>query len=779
MQRTMGSTRFFRIGIPGKLLLRVWVAGAVLAVGGIGSSPAASLPEKVRYNLHIRPILADRCFACHGPDEKKREAELRLDLREGAMRQDDDHAAIVPGVPEKSELLLRILAEDPATVMPPPASRKPRLTADEVALLRKWIEQGAEYEGHWAFLPLQKEELPSVRQLAWARNPIDRFVLSRLEQEGIQPSPEADRPALIRRLWIDLLGLLPSPSQVQRFTSDTSPDACESLVDELLASPHYGERWGRHWLDQARYADSNGYANDGQREMWPWRDWVIQALNEDMPFDRFTVEQIAGDLLPAAGRRQLMATAFHRNTLINQEGGSDREQFRVESVIDRVNTTGAVWLGLTFGCAQCHSHKYDPISQREYYQFLAFFDSTEDVNDTGPTIEVPRGEVFGQSAVGATASTAKLMIMRELPRPRETFVLVRGDFTRPDRAAGPLLPGVPAAFLPQLSFSARVPVESHSAASRLQLAEWLVHPENPLTPRVTMNRIWMRYFGRGLVETDEDFGAQGAPPSHPELLDWLGGELIRRNWSLKQMHRLIVTSATYRQSAHQRHDLRQKDPRNQLLARQERVRFDAETARDAALCASGLLDRTVGGPSVFPPQPEGVYAFTSSGGSGKWRAGTPEDRYRRGLYTFFFRSAPYPLFTTFDAPDFQVTCTHRLRSNTPLQALTMANDAAFVELAQGLALRLTEDVPGAVAETLEQRIDHVWLLCLCRRPTSSERSLLKDYFLRELEACSQDVAAAEKLTSDALRRRVTPAEAAALVSLARLALNTDNFITRE
>ncbi len=356
---------------------------------------SAAVPERVRFNLHVKPILSQNCFYCHGPDEKHREAELRLDVREAALADLGGYAAIVPGKPDVSALITRVSSHDDDELMPPPSSKKPRLSADEVAILRRWIEQGAEYEGHWAFLPLAHDEPPVVKNESWVRNPIDRFILARLDEAGLTPSGEADRATLIRRVNLDLLGLLPLPGDVEQFVKDEDPHAYEALVDRVLQSPHYGERWGRYWLDQARYADSNGYSIDAEREMWPYRDWVIQALNTDMPFDQFTVEQLAGDLLPNPTKSQLAATAFHRNTLINQEGGTDREQFRVESVMDRTSTTGAVWLGLTVGCAQCHAHKFDPISQREYYEMLAFFNSTEDINDRGPTVDVLRGEMFG------------------------------------------------------------------------------------------------------------------------------------------------------------------------------------------------------------------------------------------------------------------------------------------------------------------------------------------------------------------------------------------------
>ncbi len=827
--------------------VRVLSVSSISALGALlVLATTAEAVEKVRFNRDVRPILSGNCFFCHGPDEKKREAHRRLDTREGALAESDGVRAVVPGQPDASELLARVISHDKDELMPPPKSKKPPLTAAQIATLRQWIAEGAEYEGHWAFLPLSAAPPPVVKNQAWVKNGIDNFTLAKLEREGIAPSPEADRATLIRRVSLDLTGLLPTPEEVRAFTADRTPDAYERAVERLLASPHYGERWGRHWLDQARYGDSNGYAIDSARAMWPWRDWVIKALNDDVPFDRFTIEQLAGDLLPEPTKSQIIATGFHRNTLINEEGGSKPEQFRVEAVIDRTNTTGAVWLGLTVGCAQCHTHKFDPITQREFYQMTAFFNSGEDVNSKGATVEVARGEIFGRpvAATSPDVETVKskkhrltqeeweraelekieaqpldqqptnaytlalklaaavrsdeqrkmvkaafekavpkekaekphpvdgqivdLMVMQDLAKPRLTFLLQRGDYTRPDEKIGPLQPGVIAA----INSAFRTPnSEFHN---RLDLARWLVSAENPLTPRVTMNRVWMRYFGRGIVETDEDFGAQGAAPTHPELLDWLGREFIRRGWSMKAMHRLIVTSATYRQTSKVRLELADKDPRNLLLARQERVRVEAEIVRDAALSASGLLDETIGGPSVHPPQPDGVYSFTQTGK--KWTADTGPNRFRRALYTMYYRSAPYPLFGTFDAPDFQTVCTRRPRSDTPLQALTVANDPAFTELAQGLAARVLREVPASDADG---RMRRAFALCLCREPGAKELAILRRYHAAQLADFTADPDAAKKLLSPALAQTPAPAEAAALTAVARTLFNTDNFITRE
>jgi hypothetical protein len=840
----------------------------------------AATPDKIRFNQHVRPILSGNCFYCHGPDPKHREADLRLDVREEAVADRGGYAAIVPGNPDKSELLRRVSSTDPDEFMPPPASKKPHLTEEQIAILRRWIEQGAEYESHWSFLPLANATPPAVKNESWVKTPIDRFILVRLEQEGIAPSPEADAATIIRRLSLDLTGLLPTPEEVEDFVRaySLSPSllvspsglqdkettrqgdrekAYTALVNRLLASPHYGERWGRHWLDQARYADSNGYSIDSERQMWPYRDWIIMALNDDMPFDQFTIEQLAGDLLPNPTKSQLVATAFHRNTLINEEGGTDKEQFRHEAVVDRVNTTGAVWLGLTIGCCQCHTHKFDPIQHREYYELFAFFNNGTDVNNKGATLRVTRGEIFGRpvavpppmpdatetarqqaawekreiarlealgkqkdaNAKEAAADEkllailrkseddrtpeeadlvidafakaeaqpaganprrprpnpdlADLMIWKELDEPRASYICLRGDFLRPDKDIGPLIPDVLDAVPPKLP-----PAD---ARTRLDLAHWLISPENPLTPRVTINRIWMHYFGRGLVETEEDFGTQGTLPTHPELLDWLAREFIRSGWSFKEMHKLIVTSSTYRQSSNSRPDLRDKDPRNLLLARQERVRVEAEIVRDAALSASGLLDRTIGGPSVKPPQPDGVYAFTQT--AKRWTADTGNSRYRRGMYTLFFRSAPHPLFTTFDSPDFQTVCTHRGRSNTPLQALTVANDEAFLEFAQALAARSIREGEAPAEPSSAQinaRIRRAFALALCREPSADELEILRGYYDRQRADLSKsDDRIKALLSADLSAASVAPDAAAALVLVSRAILNTDSFITRE
>lgn len=729
------------------------------------------------FNREIQPILAENCFACHGFDKKSRQADLRLDTFDDATADRDGHKAIAPGIPSASLIMERINSTDHDLMMPPPETGK-QLSAAQKESLNKWITEGAKYGRHWSFIAPVQVEPPMIDGVD---HPIDRFIQARLKKSAIPPSPKAPLTVLVRRVSLDLIGLPPTVEEIDTFLAESAVNeqqAWNTLVDRLLSSPHYGERWGRWWLDQARYADSNGYSIDAPREIWKYRDWVVEALNANMPFDQFTIEQLAGDLLPNATASQKVATGFHRNTQINQEGGIDREQFRIDSVFDRVATTGTVWLGLTIGCAQCHDHKFDPIEQKEYYRLFAFLNNQDEptmkVYDHGIDgakltaeqkqlegqiskilteqseaiaawesaldVEARRalpGDVrkaldavvekrsFAQKLLVAAASpvssnesfaalqkrhaevTAILgsapttMVLKELPQPRKTTVFINGDFTRPDEEVTPGTPSVLHAF-----------ENSASQPNRLDLAHWIVSPQNPLTARVITNRLWQQYFGRGLVETENDFGTLGSRPTHPELLDWLACELMQRQWNLKHMHRLIVTSATYQQSSNDRDDLRDVDPRNDLLARQQRLRLDGELVRDVALTASGLLSRKMNGPPVYPPIPDG--AMNLGQANRAWKASTGEDRYRRGLYTFLYRATPPPSLNVFDVPDGYSTCTRRNRSNTPLQSLTLMNDAAFVEFAQALEKIIQTDG----LETAFRR-------CTGRLPNGDEKAVLE------------------------------------------------------
>jgi hypothetical protein len=777
-----------------------------MAQNGSPTAPGRSSGPPIKFTRDIRPILARHCFACHGPDEGQRKAKLRLDLKEGAFADHDGTRPFVPGSVEESEAVQRVLSEDPTQQMPPGKGK--RLDAEQVGLLKRWIEQGAEWETHWAFEKPVKHFVPEVRLRDRARNRIDQFVLARLEREGMTPSPEADRATLIRRASLDLTGLPPAPELVRMFLADKSPDAYERVVDRLLQSPSYGERWARMWLDLARFADTKGYEKDLTRTIWRYRDWVIDAFNADMPFDRFTLEQLAGDLLPGAGTDQLLATAFHRNTLTNDEGGTDDEEFRIAAVKDRVDTTVQVWMGLTMGCAKCHSHKYDPIAQKEYYQFYAFFDQTADHDrfddspaEPFPTPEEQRriaslrasirdleGRVSAKAPEqpvgrvaqekGAQEEVAKLKkeidgilasvrtpIVRELPpeKRRVTKVHRRGNFLDQGESVEP---GTPA-FFP--------PLPKDAPRNRLSLARWLVAADNPLTARVAVNRHWAQFFGRGLVETQEDFGAQGQPPSHPELLDWLACEFRDGGWSMKDLCRLIVTSATYRQSSRVTPDQVEKDRLNRLLGRGPRFRLEAEMIRDSALSVSGLLSSKVHGPSVMPHQPEGIWRSTYN--TAKWTLSSGEDRYRRGLYTFIKRTSPYPAMTTLDAPSREVCTVRRISTNTPLQALVTLNDPAYVEAAQALARRMVREA----RPNLRERIRYGLRLALVREPESREIDALASLYDRRAAHYRASPDEALKLATQPLGPlpdHWDAVELAGLTSVGNVILNLDEFLTR-
>jgi mono/diheme cytochrome c family protein len=712
-----------------------------LLFGTLPMSSGAAQP--VDFNRDIRPILAAKCYACHGPDEDKRKADLRLDTRAGALQDLGGYAAVVPGKPEASEFWKRIVTTDKEEVMPPPASPK-QLGGKERELLRRWISEGAEYQEHWSFRPVRAVPPPALKDAGGARNGVDFFIRHKLEERGIAPSPEAERGVLIRRLSLDLIGLPPTLEEVAAFIADEKAGAYERVVERLLASPHFGERWGRHWLDVARYADSDGFLGDTVRpNAWRFRDWVIEAINRDLPFDQFTIEQIAGDLLPNPDTAQLTATGFHRNAARNTEAGVDKEEARFQNLADRVNTTGRAWLGLTVGCAQCHTHKYDPITIRDYYAFYAFFNNTED-----------RTEAKTKAQTLAEVKTGR----------RETYVHLAGTYTR----RGPTVVPASLSALPPLS------APPQGEATRLDLARWLVSPQNPLTSRVAVNQIWSKLFGTGIVSTPDDFGATGDPPSHPELLDWLATEFMRGGWSRKELIRLIVTSATYRQSSAQRADLLETDPLNRLLARQSRLRLEAEILRDAFLQTSGLFDPKIGGPSIRPPLPGDVFDV---GRSVKWDVSQGGDRYRRGLYILTLRSVLYPMLTTFDAPDASEACVRRERSNTPLQALTLMNDPVFVEAAQALGLRVIREAPPETAA----RLIHLFRLCLTREPQPEEIERLRVFHAAQKALVIAGGADALKVLGGAPAPGVSAEaiETATLIAVARVLMNLDEFINRD
>lgn len=1024
-------------------------SGRVCAADKLDPSklPAAS-KETIDFARDVQPLLRKNCYSCHGAEQQ--EGGLRLDQKKRALEGGDEGPVILPSKSGESRLLYLVAGLDEDVGLMPPEGKGSRLTKEQFGILRAWIDQGARWPDgadgalaadHWSFKPIARPPLPQVANRAWFRTPLDAFILARLEKEEIAPSHEASRETLLRRLHFDLVGLPPTPAELHEFLADDRPDAYERLVDRLLASPHFGERWGRHWLDLARYADSDGFEKDAPRPFaWKYRSWVIDALNADMPFDRFTREQLAGDVLPSAGESQRVAVGFHRNTLHNTEGGADPEEDRVKKTIDRTNTLGTVWLGLTVGCAQCHSHKYDPLSQREYFRLYAFFNSLNEVNIDAPTPEqaaaydavrqlwepeqakrlgavkayeaeqLPAKQAAWEqqaanspavwtmlepssvrSAKGATFKTlsdksvlvegknvlsdvytieaatslkditavrlevlpdqslvaggpgranngnfvlttfrvtaahadgksaavpvtfksaradysqpqfdpalalnenpadgwavghefgkrhvavfvaqgplgveggtkltvtldqtynltephnigrfrlsvatgtdappldgvpadivalarlapaerkpeqqkqlaeyyvgldselialkqslvehakkapalpdqAKAQSVAQLGTPRPTKIHLRGDFLNPGE---PVDAGIPAVF-PSIKSRSEQP-------DRLDLANWLLDPANPLTARVAANRLWQQIFGRGLVATSDDFGKQGEPPSHPELLDWLASELAESGWSQKQLLRQIVCSAVYRQSSAARADLVEVDPENVLLARQSRRRVESEVIRDLALASGGLLVPRIGGPSVRPPQPA-EYASVTYANSARWEVSKGGDRYRRGLYTFFQRTSPYPMLMTFDTPDSNECAARRSRSNTPLQSLTLWNDPAFFEAAQSLARRIVQSVPaeGRAEDSVHRRATFAFETCLGRSPNPRELAALVELYGKQLRAAESDEKNAASIVGAApLPPGESTASIAAWVIVGRTLLNLDEFITRE
>ena len=761
--------------------------------------PAGAADAPVDFNRDVRPILSNHCYACHGPDAESLKGELTLSKRDRALAPaKSGKPAIVPGDVDASELLRRIVHDDPEKRMPPAEFKKP-LTDAQRNVLRQWIEQGAEYAPHWSFVKPMRAPLPRVSDASWSVNPVDRFVLAKLEAAGMKPSESADRATLIRRVSLDLIGLPPTPAQVEAFVADTSADAYENLIDRLLASPRFGEHWARPWLDLARYADSNGFQRDGFREVWAYRDWVIRALNADMPYDRFTIEQIAGDLLPEATQDQKIATGFHRQVTINVEAGTNPEADRTNQVMDRVNVTGTVFLGLTLECAQCHNHKFDPISQREYYALLAYFNNTPlesrylDKSMTGLAfIDAPAVALEGQADLLARRDrlrteydallescdetplpeqTSQLralkqvidaipvktsLVMQEMEKPRQTHVMIRGQWDRRGERVGPGVIGA----LHQLS--------SDAPANRLGLARWLASPENPLAARVAVNRWWSQLFGRGIVATVEDLGTQGEPPTHPKLLDWLAVELMDSGWSMKRTLRTIVLSATYRQSSRVTRQLLDADPENRLYARAPRIRLSAEAIRDNALAIAGLLSEKMYGKPVRPPQPPKIWRVIGNVDN-TYRTSTGEDRYRRGVYTVWRRSAHYPSFANFDAPKRGICVAQRRRTNTPLQALTLLNDEVYVEAARAFAERIRSDNPDST--NVEHRVRYAIRLALGREPRDGEVEHLAAIVKREYQRYKKN----PKLPRPAGTK---DAGHAAWFYCATILLNLDETITR-
>lgn len=859
-------------------LLGLW---SVLCLGpsALAADGTAAIPppasDTVDFVRDIEPLLRTKCHACHGPTVQMQ--GLRLDRGADALRGSYGGPVILPGDSAGSKLVWMVSGAVEGKLMPPQGDP---MSHAEIGALRAWIDAGAEWPNsgreppeaahkapsHWSFQPIASPEPPFVQSNSWPRNEIDRFVLARLEEEGSAPSTEASRETLVRRLSLDLTGLPPTPEQRESFLSATGTEAYEDFVDSLLDSPHYGEKWARFWLDLARYADSDGFRGDNFRpHAWRYRHWVIEAFNQDMPFDQFTLEQIAGDLLPDRTVDQHVATGFHRNTPTNTEGGSDPEEWRFEQVVNRTNSVGTVWLGLTVGCSQCHDHKYDPVTQRDYYRLFAFFNDLEEVDidaplagERGPYLaalsdyQSTRQQLLrdhgvferkppweekvlwaaanpGMSAdwdvtfdelrtyvnlgeriirtpperrsvrhekaltdffvreykrvlrkeeyerLGYEELSGKLAELdRSLPpfgeaqavhleeRPRKTHVHLGGSY----KALGvPVDPGWPSWLGPQPPAGREL--------TRVDLARWITSPENPLSARIAVNRVWQELFGKGLVGSSENFGIQGDRPTHADLLDWLASDFVRGGWRWKRLVKSVVMSSTYRQASDTRDDLRATDPGNDLLARQERLRLPAELIRDSALSVSGLLDTRIGGRSVRPPQPEGARRLGSSGDGG-WQVSDGPDRYRRGMYIQYQRMSPYPLLATFDMPDTYEPACQRGRTNTPLQALNLLNDPVFVEAAQGLAMRVVTEFDG----DLENRLRQVFRLCLARDPEQTELDSLATSWLQHREILERTTESVAQLFGFHLPG-VARVDGAAWVTLGSALLNLDEFLTRE
>jgi hypothetical protein len=694
-----------------------------------GPDSSESLPEKVSYNFHIRPILSDKCFKCHGPDGNSQEAGLRLDNTAGAyaaLKESRGAYAIVPGKPEQSEVYKRIISTDPAYQMPTPDSHLGLLSNKEKALFKKWIEQGAIYENHWSFQKPVKAAVPAVKQKDWVRNEIDNFVLSKLENAGLKPNAEAGRDRLIKRIAVDLTGLLPEENTITSFLNDSKKNFYERAVDSMLASPQFGEKMSVFWLDIGRYADSYGYQDDNIRTQWPWRDWVIHAFNSNMPYDKFLTMQLAGDMLPNATKEDILATAFLRNHKYTEEGGVIPEEYRIEYTIDKTKTYSKGILGLTVECAQCHDHKYDPISQKDYFQLFAFFNNSRekgfegDVTTSDPA-KTPLLQLTPEDIRNTVSFVNKkdsgnviVSVMGELDTTRTTYLLERGVYDRPS------YPVKASALKSVLPFdSTRYP------GNRLGLAKWTVSRDNPLTARVFVNQIWQELFGRGLVKTSGDFGMQGELPTHPELLDWLAVDFMDNGWNIKRLVKTILMSATYRQAANISPEALANDPENLLLSHAPRVRVKAEFIRDMVLSSSGLLVNTIGGPSVKPYQPKGLWEAASSGRGflATYRQDTGASLYRRGMYTLIKLTVPPPSLILFDGSNRDQCEVKRSNTNTPLQALAMMNDPVVLEASRVFAQKLVTEKTDA-----EKAIHKAVVRILCREPSKDELDVLVKYY---------------------------------------------------
>ena len=743
------------------------------------------LPETVDYNFHIKPILSDNCYTCHGPDANKRKAGLRLDVEQMAFNElpeSPGEFAFVSNNAVKSKAYQAMVSEDPARIMPPPDS-KLSLNNYEKRLIKKWIEQGARFEKHWAFISPRKKEVVTKSSDGWGQNEIDYFILERLMEHGLSPSERASDETLIRRISLDLTGLPPNPDLVDEMIKYPEGEKIEKIIDRFLSTPAYGERMTQSWLDVARYADSHGYQDDSYRTMWPWRDWVIHAFNQNMPYDEFLTWQLAGDLLPDANMEQILATGFNRNHPITQEGGVIQEEYRTNYVLDRTNTLGKGILGITLECARCHDHKYDAITQKDYFEVFAFFNQVDEKGLQMDAVQAKNQNFFADPPY-ITISTEEtenvltfvnmkdvgelnVMVMND-SAPKTTFILNRGEYDQPTDSVHPSMPET------IFKFSDKLP------KNRLGLAQWLTDTNNPLTARVFVNRLWGMIFGKGIVETSEDFGVQGSLPTHPELLDWLAVDFMEHNWDIKYLLKKIMLSDTYQQKSEFTGDLKRLDPENKWLARAPRFRMSGEMIRDYILATSGLLNREIGGPSVKPYQPAGLWEETNAGGDRgvltKYIPDKGEDLYRRSLYTFWKRTLPPPSMTIFDAPNRDFSEVRRQKTNTPLQALVLQNDEQVLEAARVLAQRMVIEEPNA-----NSYVTNLFQTILVRAPKEEELATLTRYYKNALDMYKSNEEEAKKLITvgDYEQLEADNVKTAALMLTAQVIYNLDETITKE
>ncbi len=773
-----------------------WFLGGVTLVMLSSTGRAGDVAGRVDFNRQIRPILSETCYQCHGPDQNKRKADLRLDVREGLFQSKDGTTIVAPGKPEESELFLRISSQAVELRMPP-LKHGAGLKREQIELIKRWIVEGAQWKGHWAYIPPARTRAPEAKADGRAAGEIDRFIRAGIEANGLEPSPQADRRTLIRRLSFDLIGLPPAPLEVREFENDKSVYACERVVDRLLASPHFGERMAIFWLDLVRFADTTGYHGDNHVDVYLFRDYVIRSFNANRPFDRFTVEQLAGDLVESPSEETRIASGYNRLLLTTQEGGAQAKEYMAKYSADRVRNVSAVWLGSTMGCCECHDHKYDPFKTREFYSMAAFFtDIKETVIGVQEPSEFPNAEQAAEEkrlsheiaplkaiTKPSDAEKRKLAelekrlaeLRKRIPttlvstkvEPRMMRVLPRGNWL--NETGEVVQPGVPES-LPKLA------VKNNARATRLDLAQWLVSGNNPLPARVMVNRLWRMFFGQGLVATMDDFGSQGAAPSHPELLDWLASEFTDSGWDVKGMIRRMVMSEAYRQSSSVSEEKRLRDPGNRWLARQSRFRLDAELVRDNALAVSGLLCGKIGGPSVKPYQPPGYWIFLNFP-KRDWETDKGPDRYRRGMYTYWQRMFLHPSLLAFDASTREECVVERPRSNTPLQALVLLNDPSYVEAARALAARMIRE-GGHEAKS---RIERGFQLALERAPRGGEMAVLVARFAHHYGQYRADPGAAAALLATGLApapAEIDPVELAAWTSVARVLLNLQETLSR-